>query len=78
VVSAEQDAIESMAAAAIVELLRELPADQRDVLALRVIADLSVDAVAEIIGRSPGAVKQLRRRGLLGLRRLVLERGVTL
>jgi RNA polymerase sigma factor (sigma-70 family) len=67
-----------MAAAAIVELLRELPADQRDVLALRVIADLSVDAVAEIIGRSPGAVKQLRRRGLLGLRRLVLERGVTL
>jgi RNA polymerase sigma factor (sigma-70 family) len=78
VVSAEQDAIESMAAAAIVELLRELPADQRDVLALRVIADLSVDAVAEIIGRSPGAVKHLRRRGLLGLRRLVLERGVTL
>ena len=77
-VSAEQDAIESMAAAAIVELLRELPADQRDVLALRVIADLSVDAVAEIIGRSPGAVKQLQRRGLLGLRRLVLERGVTL
>ena len=67
-----------MAAAAIVELLRELPADQRDVLALRVIADLSVDAVAEIIGRSPGAVKQLQRRGLLGLRRLVLERGVTL
>jgi RNA polymerase sigma factor (sigma-70 family) len=78
VVSAEQDAIESMAAAAIVELLRELPAEQRDVLALRVIADMSVDAVAEIIGRSPGAVKQLQRRGLLGLRRLVLELGVTL
>jgi len=78
VVSAEQEAVQSMAAAAIVELLRELPADQRDVLALRVIADLSVDAVAEIIGRSPGAVKQLQRRGLLGLRRLVFERGVTL
>jgi RNA polymerase sigma-70 factor (ECF subfamily) len=76
--SAEQQAIESLASGGVVELLRELPADQRDVLALRVIADLSVDAVAEIIGRSPGAVKQLQRRGLLALRSLVAERGVTL
>lgn len=76
--SAEYEAIASISAAGIVELLDELPADQRDVLALRIVADLSIDAVAEIIHRSPGAVKQLQRRGLLGLRRLVLERGVTL
>ena len=76
--SAEQDAIAAISAAGIVDLLDELPEDQRDVLALRIVADLSIDAVAEIIRRSPGAVKQLQRRGLLGLRRLVLERGVTL
>ena len=77
-VSAEHEAIESIATAGIVELLRELPADQREVLALRVIADLSIDDVADIIRRSPGAVKQLQRRGLIGLRRVVAERGVTL
>ena len=76
--SAEQEAFDSIAEAGVVELLRELPPDQRDVLALRVVADLSIDAVAEIIGRSPGAVKQLQRRALLGLRRLVADRGVTL
>lgn len=76
--SAEHEALDSIAEAGVVELLRELPADQRDVLALRVVADLSIDAVAEIIGRSPGAVKQLQRRALLALRRLVADRGVTL
>ncbi len=76
--SAEQEAIDSISAAGVLDLLRELPADQRDVLALRVVADQSIDDVARIIGRSPGAVKQLQRRGLLGLRHLVAERGVTL
>lgn len=76
--SAEQEAMDALGAQTVVTLLRELPTDQRDVLALRVIADLSVDAVAEIIGRSPGAVKQLQRRALLGLRQLIVERGVTL
>ena len=75
--SAEQQAIESIGSAGIVTMLRELPADQREVLALRVVADLSVEDVARIMGRSPGAVKQLQRRGLIGLRRLVHDRGVT-
>jgi RNA polymerase sigma-70 factor (ECF subfamily) len=75
--SAENEAIGSIATAGIVRLLQTLPDDQREVLALRFIADLSVDAVAGIIGRSPGAVKQLQRRGLITLRRMMAEPGVT-
>ena len=40
---------------------------------IRVVADLSIEHVAESIGRRPGAVKALQRRGLAALRRL-LER----
>lgn len=43
--------------------------DQRSVIGLRVVADLSLDQTAEILGKSVGAVKQLQRRGLENLRR---------
>lgn len=35
---------------------------------LRVVADLSIQEVAETLGKSQGAVKQLQRRGLASLR----------
>jgi len=54
-------------------LLSQLPAAQRDVLLLRFVADLSIEDVADSVGRRPGAVKALQRRGLAGLRAL-LER----
>ena len=50
-------------------LLATLPEDQRTVLALRIIGDLTLDEVAAAIGRSQGAVKQLQRRALLALKR---------
>ena len=59
-------------------LLDQLPADQRDVLLMRVVADLSVEQTAAAIGRSAGAVKQLQRRGLIALRERVQELGHTL
>jgi len=46
----------------------ELPDDQRPVLLLRVLADLTVEQVAQVMGRSVGAVKALQRRGLRTLR----------
>jgi RNA polymerase sigma factor (sigma-70 family) len=49
-------------------LLQSLPDDYREVLALRIIADLSLDGTAEIMGKSTGAVKQLQRRALAALR----------
>lgn len=41
-----------------------LSADQAEVILLRVVADLSVDQVAKIIGKRPGTVRVLQSRGL--------------
>jgi RNA polymerase sigma-70 factor (ECF subfamily) len=76
--SAEDAAEASFSLARVHAVLDLLPDDQRDVLILRVVADLTVEQVAAIIGRSPGAVKQLQRRGLVAIRRAVEERRVTL
>jgi RNA polymerase sigma-70 factor (ECF subfamily) len=75
--SAEDEALAYAGTANILSVLRSLPNDQREVLALRFVADLAIDDVATVIGRSPGAVKQLQRRGLLALRRLLAGAGVT-
>ena len=71
---AEQEAFTQLGAERVHELLAELSPDQRDVLLLRVVADLTVDQVATVLGKQPGAVKQLQRRGLEALRRR-LQRG---
>lgn len=56
------------------ELLEELGEDQRAVITLRVLAGLSLEETANVLGKSVGAVKQLQRRGLLRLRDVVTER----
>lgn len=66
--SAEAAALDRIAPREVVKLLEVLPADQREVLALRLVAGLSVDQSAEVMGRSAGSVKQLQRRALLKLR----------
>ncbi len=53
------------------QLLGQLNADQRSVISLRILGDLSVEQTAQVLGRSAGSVKQLQRRGLLALRALV-------
>jgi RNA polymerase sigma-70 factor (ECF subfamily) len=52
-------------------LLHRLGDDQREALTLRVVAELSLDETAEVMGRSIGAVKQLQRRALEALRAIV-------
>lgn len=76
--SSEDEALALLATEQVRALLRGLPDDQRDVLLLRVVSDLTVEQVAAAIGRSPGAVKQLQRRGLLALRARAEEGGVPL
>lgn len=39
------------------ELLDGLPNGQRQVLALRVVAGLSVDETARVLGKRPGAIR---------------------
>jgi RNA polymerase sigma factor (sigma-70 family) len=67
-VSAEQRVVDDARHSHIVRLLDALNDDQREVMLLRVIADLPIDQVAAIMGRSAGSVKQLQRRALLALR----------
>lgn len=66
--SAEDVAEQAASAARALELLARLPEDQRTVLALRIIGELSLEEVAGAIGRSVGAVKQLQRRALIALK----------
>ncbi|MGW9415783.1 RNA polymerase sigma factor [Arthrobacter cupressi] len=68
VLSAEAEAMDRVAPGEVLALLRFLPEEQREVLSLRIIAGLTVEQVAEIMGKSQGAVKQLQRRALNTLR----------
>lgn len=77
-VSAETTALETLSTEGVRALLAGLPEAQRDVLVLRLVGDLTVEQVAEALGRSPGAVKQLQRRGLLALRARIGSDGVPL
>jgi RNA polymerase sigma-70 factor (ECF subfamily) len=45
-------------------ILGQLAPDQRTVLLLRVLGELTVEEVARIVGKSTGPVKALQRRGL--------------
>jgi RNA polymerase sigma-70 factor (ECF subfamily) len=60
-------------AARVDELLRSLSDDQREVIVLRVIADLSVVQTAAVVGKSCEAVKALQCRGLGAIRRALSE-----
>jgi RNA polymerase sigma factor (sigma-70 family) len=64
----EDDALVGFGTATVQQLCAELPDDQRSVLLMRILADLTVEQVAQAMGRSVGAVKALQRRGLRTLR----------
>jgi RNA polymerase sigma factor (sigma-70 family) len=53
--------------------LAALTGDQRDVLFLRVVAELSLEQTARAIGKPLGAVKALQHRALSALRRNLVE-----
>lgn len=57
-------------------LFERLTDDQRDVLALRIIGDLTVEQTALALGKGVGAVKALQRRALASLKRAMAEGGV--
>lgn len=69
VVSAEETAFDHLGDDTVRELLDLLTDDQRDVVLLRVVGELSLEETATVLGKPVGAVKQLQRRGLARLRR---------
>jgi len=68
--SAEAAALEQISTQQALALVASLPSEQAEMIALRVIAGLDVDAVAQIVGKSRGAVRVSVHRGL----RLLAER----
>jgi RNA polymerase sigma-70 factor (ECF subfamily) len=73
--------LEDRSTRAALALVAELPADQAEVVALRVLGGLEVAEVARIVGKRPGTVRVLAHRGLRRLAERVeaagLARGVT-
>jgi RNA polymerase sigma-70 factor (ECF subfamily) len=67
--AAEDEALGRLATERAAEVLRDLSPDQRDVLALRLICQMSVQEVAAVLDKPPGAIKALQRRALASLRR---------
>jgi RNA polymerase sigma factor (sigma-70 family) len=66
--SAETEAITALGTERVRALIEALSPDQRDVLLLRIVADLSLEQTAEVLGKTVGAVKSLQHRGLAVLR----------
>jgi RNA polymerase sigma-70 factor (ECF subfamily) len=78
---ADDAAEEALARIGLEEVHRVLAAlsdEQRAVLLLRVVADMSIEDVATAVGKRPGAVKALQRRGLAAVKRELTRKGVTL
>jgi RNA polymerase sigma-70 factor (ECF subfamily) len=70
---ADDEALAEVETERVVRLLATLTAEQRDVLTLRILGDLTVSEVAAAMGKTPEAVKALQRRGLRRLEKMVRE-----
>jgi RNA polymerase sigma factor (sigma-70 family) len=74
----EDDALADLAEQRVRELCETLAPAHRDVLLLRLVAGLTVEQVADALGRSCASVKALQRRGLAVMRRQLDMEGATL
>ena len=74
---AEVQALDLLSLQRVTRLLAQLSDDQRDVILLRMIGDLSLQQVATIVDKPVTAVKALQRRGLRRLQQEVLAEVVT-
>lgn len=74
----EDDAIAGLTVARVRELVGRLSPEQQDVLLLRLFGDLTTPETAAIVGKRPGAVKALLRRGLANLRKEISREAVSI
>jgi RNA polymerase sigma-70 factor (ECF subfamily) len=72
-----QVALDNIATEAAIALLGQLPPLQAEVIMLRVVAGLDADAVARMLGKTPGNVRVMAHRGLKRLEALLGPAGVT-
>jgi RNA polymerase sigma factor (sigma-70 family) len=72
--SAEESAFGGNTYANALEMLEGLSEDHKEVLRLRIIAELSVNEAADIMQKTPGAIAQLQHRALANLRNQMKEK----
>jgi RNA polymerase sigma-70 factor (ECF subfamily) len=70
-------ALENLATDAALAAVARLPAQQAEVIMLRVVAGLDTETVARLLGRSSGAIRVAAHRGLARLAVPLAEAGVT-
>jgi RNA polymerase sigma-70 factor (ECF subfamily) len=75
---AEADAMRAIAEDRVRGVLDRLTTDQRDVLLLRILCDLSIEQVATVLGKHPGAIKALQSRALATVRKRISTGAVSL
>ena len=75
---AEEDALKTLSAERVGHLLAQLSTDQQNVILLRVLGDLTCEEVAQVTGKTPGAVKQLQRRGFETIKAELAREHVTI
>ncbi len=68
--------MDRLATEEIAELLRELTACQRDVVLLRLVGGLTVEEVAHVIGKRPGAVRAVQHRAVEVLRQAAARNAI--
>ena len=71
-----QIALDNLATEAALALLTQLPPLQAEVIMLRVVAGMDTDAVADLLGKTPGNVRVMAHRGLRRLETLIGPAGV--
>ena len=71
--SSAEAALRRLGDAEAVRLIESLVEDQRDVMLLRIVGDLTIEQIATVVGKRVGAVKALQRRGLGAIRRKLAQ-----
>lgn len=74
----EEEVMAQLSEARMREILDTLTDDQRHVLALRILGDLSLEETASIMGKRVGAVKALQHRALSAVKSRLEEGRVTI
>ena len=74
---AAQIALDNLATESAIALLSQLSPPQAEVIMLRVVAGLDTDAVAALLGKTPGNIRVMAHRGLKKLEDLLGRAGVT-
>ncbi|MFT5202990.1 MAG: RNA polymerase sigma-70 factor (ECF subfamily) [Candidatus Aldehydirespiratoraceae bacterium] len=75
--AAENEALARLGNAEVARMLDVLTDEQREVIVLRLVADLSLAETADIVGRRVTAVKRLQARALRRLQSALLDEGVS-